>query len=103
LTSIRLAQTSVGQSVTNKRAVGYAQFNSWKPTGHKMDGPDEQGRFTTRLELKRGRYEYKYVLEGKTWRHDPGNPQQAGYFNNSVLVLPETEAERGKRSVKAEK
>jgi hypothetical protein len=77
------------------------EFNGWKPTGHKMDGPDEHVRLTTRLELKRGHYEYKYVLEGKTWRHDPGNPQQAGYFNNSVLVLPEAAAERAKRSVKA--
>jgi peroxiredoxin len=64
------------------------EFNCWKPTTHRMDGPDESGRFTTRLQLKPGRYEYKYVLEGKTWRHDPGNPQQAGYFNNSVLWVP---------------
>jgi hypothetical protein len=62
-------------------------FNGWKPTGHKMDGPDRDGRFTARLELKPGRYEYKFVLEGKTWRHDPGNPQQTGYFHNSVLVV----------------
>jgi len=64
------------------------EFNGWKPTGHKMDGPDSDGRFATRLELKRGRHEYKYVLEGKTWRQDPGNPYQTGYFNNSLLVLP---------------
>jgi hypothetical protein len=63
------------------------EFNAWKPTGHKMDGPDAEGWFTTRLELKAGRYEYKYVLEGKLWRADPGNPRQAGYFNNSLLVV----------------
>lgn len=64
------------------------ELNDWKPTGHKMTGPDAEGTFTTRLELKAGRYEYKYVLEGKNWRHDPGNPQQAGHYNNSVLRVP---------------
>jgi peroxiredoxin len=70
------------------RAVYLAgEFNGWKPTATAMDGPDREGRFTTKLELKAGRYEYKYVLEGTAWRHDPGNPRQAGYFNNSVLVV----------------
>ena len=31
------------------------EFNGWKPDGHKMDGPDAEGRFTTRVELKPGR------------------------------------------------
>ena len=63
------------------------EFNGWKPAAHKMDGPDPQGMFTTHLELAAGRHEYKYVLEGKRWRPDPGNPRQVGYFNNSVLVV----------------
>jgi peroxiredoxin/mono/diheme cytochrome c family protein len=71
-------------------------FNGWKPAGHKMDGPDAEGRFTTRVELKAGRHEYKFVLEGKHWRHDPGNPQQVGYFNNSVLQVGTTREGRKK-------
>jgi hypothetical protein len=63
------------------------EFNEWKPTGLKMDGPDPDGRFSKRLELSAGRYEYKFVLEGKKWRHDPANPQQAGFYNNSVLSV----------------
>jgi peroxiredoxin len=62
-------------------------FNEWKPTRHKMTGPAAKGAFTTRLVLKGGTYEYKYVLEGKSWRADPGNREQKGYFNNSVLVV----------------
>jgi hypothetical protein len=64
-------------------------FNDWKPTGHKMDGPDAQGKFSTKLTLKPGKYEYKYVLDGKHWRADPGNPEQAGDYNNSVLHVGE--------------
>ena len=62
-------------------------FNDWKPTALKMDGPDNAGRFETRLTLAAGNHEYKYVLEGTTWRHDPGNRRQAGYYHNSVLEL----------------
>lgn len=60
-------------------------FNDWKPTGHKMDGPDANGAFTDRLVVKAGNYEYKYVLEGKVWKADPGNRRQTGFYNNSVL------------------
>jgi peroxiredoxin/mono/diheme cytochrome c family protein len=62
-------------------------FNDWKPADHKMDGPNDKGAFTTRLVLKAGTYEYKYVLEGKVWRADPGNPLQNGFYNNSVLSV----------------
>jgi hypothetical protein len=68
-------------------------FNEWKPDGHAMDGPGDAGLFSTRLILKPGRYEYKFVIDGKTWRHDPANRQQAGFYHNSVLVVPEPASE----------
>ena len=34
-----------------------------------------------------GTYEYKYVLDGTRWRHDPGNRRQAGYYHNSVIEI----------------
>jgi len=60
-------------------------FNDWKPTVHKMEGPHEDGTFSTKLVLKKNQYEYKFVIDGKIWRADPSNPQQAGYHRNSVL------------------
>lgn len=68
------------------------EFNDWKPTAHKMGGPDAKGVFTTRLQLAAGRYEYKFVLEGKQWRTDPSNPQEAGYYHNSVVAVPDDKA-----------
>jgi membrane-associated protease RseP (regulator of RpoE activity) len=62
-------------------------FNDWKPTAHKMDGPDKDGRFTTRLQLKPGTYEYKFVLEGKTWEADPDNVLRTGAYQNSLLFV----------------
>jgi thiol-disulfide isomerase/thioredoxin len=62
-------------------------FNDWKPDGLKMDGPDSTGTYTTKVKFKAGRHEYKFVIDGKTWRSDPGNPDFAGDYANSVLVV----------------
>jgi hypothetical protein len=42
-------------------------------------------RFTTRLKLKKLRYEYKFVLDGQTWQTDPENVLQTGPYRNSVF------------------
>jgi hypothetical protein len=60
-------------------------FNNWKATGRQLTGPDEHGCFRTTIRLKAGMYEYKFVLNGDTWTHDPDNPDQNGPFTNSVV------------------
>jgi peroxiredoxin len=60
-------------------------FNDWKPTGESMDGPNEAGWYTKSIELAPGDYEYKFVLDGTTWRPDPGNRERAGEYHNSVV------------------
>ena len=68
-------------------------FNGWKPDDHKMEGPDKSGTYSTKLKLKAGAHEYKFVIDGKVWRPDPGNPDFAGEYANSVLrIAPKTEA-----------
>jgi peroxiredoxin len=62
-------------------------FNQWKPADLKMDGPDKEGRYTARLQLSPGRYEYKFVIDGKQWRSDPANPAHASYYRNSLLLV----------------
>lgn len=52
-----------------------------------MDGPDASGWYSLHRKLKAGTHEYKFVLDGKNWRQDPGNPRQTGYDKNSVLML----------------
>jgi hypothetical protein len=72
-------------------------FNEWKPTGLKMEGPDSSGTFSTKLELPAGTHEYKFVIDGKKWREDPGNRRQTGFYHNSVLVLDERKADAPQR------
>ena len=64
-------------------------FNDWRPEAAPMQGPDREGRFTIRLKLKAGRHEYRYRIDGREWQSDPGNPVQAGFYNNSVLQAGE--------------
>jgi hypothetical protein len=63
------------------------EFNKWQPDGHKMEGPDKMGIYSTKLKLKAGSHEYKFVIDGKTWRADPGNPDFTGEYANSVLRI----------------
>jgi thiol-disulfide isomerase/thioredoxin len=63
------------------------EFNGWKPDGHKMEGPDKTGTYKTRITLKPGVHQYKFVIDGKAWRNDPGNSEVAGDYANSVLRI----------------
>jgi 5'-AMP-activated protein kinase regulatory beta subunit len=44
-------------------------FNDWRPTCLRMIGNAELGLWAKRLLLPPGRYEYKFVVDGK-WLHD---------------------------------
>jgi peroxiredoxin len=62
-------------------------FNDWKKDAHPMQGPDAQGRYSAAIVLGPGTHEYKFLIDGTKYRHDPGNPAQAGYYHNSVIRL----------------
>jgi peroxiredoxin len=62
-------------------------FNEWKKDGLKMDGPDADGVYTASVELKPGKHEYKFVVDGQQWRDDPNNPVKSGVFGNSLLQV----------------
>ena len=55
-----------------------------------MSDPDGDGIWEVLVELKPGRYEYKYVIDEQNWKEDPNNPVRAddGYGGfNSVLII----------------
>ena len=62
-------------------------FNGWNPQAHAMKGPDDQGVFRTSMILEKGRHEYKFVLDGKTWVTDPDNPHRTPGYQNALLFL----------------
>ncbi len=74
------------QGDANARAVHIAgSFNDWSKERHPMHGPDADGAFTAEIEMKKGQYEYKFVINGEHWTHDPENPNRTGPFNNTVV------------------
>lgn len=63
-------------------------FTDWKEHPLAMTGPDALGNYSTTIALDSGSHEYKFLLDGQTYREDPGNPESAGFFHNSVIRLP---------------
>jgi hypothetical protein len=62
-------------------------FNEWKADGLKMAGPDGEGYYSAEVDLPKGRYEYKFVVNGKQWKPDPRNREVSGDYGNSVLTV----------------
>jgi len=55
-----------------------------------MEDEDDDGIWTLVVDLDPGRYQYKFVIDEKTWKEDPNNPQRVddGYGgNNSLLIV----------------
>jgi hypothetical protein len=63
-------------------------FTNWKERPLAMTGPDAGGSYSTTVELGPGSHEYKFLIDGETFRQDPGNPDSAGFFHNSLIRLP---------------
>ena len=83
--SIRLAlEAPAAQSVSVA-----GSFNRWDPASSPLSGPDRDGRWTITLHLSPGRYEYRYVIDGREWILDPAAPSVEDGFGgrNSLLLL----------------
>ena len=63
-------------------------FTDWKERPLAMTGPDARGAYSTTVVLGPGSHEYKFLIDGETFRQDPGNPDSAGFFHNSLIRLP---------------
>ncbi|MFL6515695.1 MAG: alpha-amylase family glycosyl hydrolase [Chthoniobacterales bacterium] len=65
-------------------------FNGWSTEKTPATGPNEQGEYTSDVPLEPGKYQYKYIVDGK-WMLDPANPDTAdnglGDKNSVVTVV----------------
>lgn len=55
-----------------------------------MQRPGRDGVWRLTVPLRPGRHQYKFVIDGNTWKDDPNNPERVddGYGGfNSLLVL----------------
>ena len=55
-----------------------------------MQDPEKDGVWTILVNLAPGRYMYKFVIDGQTWKEDPNNPEKSddgyGGFNSLLIV-----------------
>lgn len=67
-------------------------FNDWNPEKHPMQR-DENGVWHKNLLLLPGKYEYKFMVDGR-WQVDPQNEQTCanryGTYNSVVNLIPKT-------------
>jgi 1,4-alpha-glucan branching enzyme len=65
-------------------------FNKWNPKAHPLR-KGEDGNWTKILYVQPGRYEYRFLVDGR-WESDPDNhnftPNSFGTYNN-VMNIPE--------------
>jgi 1,4-alpha-glucan branching enzyme len=63
-------------------------FNNWNAEAHPMT-KDKSGTWKKTLVLPPGRFEYKFLVDGR-WRNDPKNVQSCancfGTHNNVVVI-----------------
>jgi 1,4-alpha-glucan branching enzyme len=66
-------------------------FNHWNPDHARLTGPSQEGIWTIVLPLSAGRYEYRFVVNGKEWVLDPSVPSVddgLGDKNSILFVEP---------------
>ena len=76
---------------TNAKRINIAgDFNNWSTMADPLLDRAGDGTWTLRIPLKPGRYEYKFLIDGKKWTPDLWNPDVTddGFGGlNSVIVI----------------
>ena len=54
-----------------RRVAVVGDFNNWDTDEDILDGPDAHGVWKKTIHLPEGRYEYLFLVDGKTWLPDP--------------------------------
>lgn len=88
VTSEGVLFTFIDHKIKRINIVG--DFNNWSTTADPLFDRAGDGTWTIRIPLQPGRYEYKYLIDGKKWKPDPWNPDVVddGFGDlNSVIVV----------------
>jgi hypothetical protein len=77
----------LGDSKTHTVAIA-GDFNGWNPQANLLEDPDGDDIWTTTLNLKPGRYEYMFVLDGEKWFPDPNALRYVkdGFGNKNAIL-----------------
>ena len=64
-------------------------FNNWSKSADPLSDRDGDGVWQVTIPLKPGRYQYKFVIDGKRWVTDPENPNTVddGFGGKNSIVI----------------
>lgn len=62
-------------------------FNDWSVTANPMAYDAAEGCWTVTLELAPGRYEYKFLVDGRSWWNDPNAPKVPNVWGSENSYL----------------
>ncbi len=64
-------------------------FNGWRKGATRLEDPEGDGIWRIQLRLKRGTYNYAFLVDGKQWVPDPSASRRSDGFggSNSVISL----------------
>lgn len=69
-----------------KKVVVAGDFNNWNKSQFVLDRLDET-TWHKQINLKTGKYFYRFFLDDKSWIKDPANPFYGGKKSNSILYV----------------
>ncbi|MBD3179102.1 MAG: hypothetical protein GF417_05635 [Candidatus Latescibacteria bacterium] len=88
-----VTETGIRFSLNSRDAESVAiagDFNNWSRTADQLNFDERRGVWETVIPLPPGEYEYKFVIDGKEWIADPGNPKATedgfGGYNSIIAV-----------------
>ncbi|MFO7914089.1 MAG: glycogen-binding domain-containing protein [Candidatus Krumholzibacteriales bacterium] len=90
-------ETGIRFSLYSRNAESVAiagNFNNWSKSADQLSFDERKGLWEIVIPLPPGEYEYKFVIDGKEWIADPGNPEVTGDgFGgyNSIIEVEEKE------------
>ncbi len=62
-------------------------FNNWSTIANPMIDTDKDNCWESSVFLSYGRYEYRFLVNGKNWYRDPLNPMYGGSHSNSLVIV----------------
>jgi 1,4-alpha-glucan branching enzyme len=71
---------------TASRVTVAGDFNGWRTASHPLDR-DREDLWVLEVNLAPGRYEYKFLVDGRQWWNDPEAPKAPNIWGSETSYL----------------
>ena len=81
---------SLPAEVASESVAIVGDFNNWDESKHAMTRDKKSGEWKKNVQLKPGRYEFRYLIDGARWENDrdaDGSAPTPFFSENSVIEI----------------